>query len=100
MAGKRAHLALRAGEPHEPRAAASAQAPAPSQGDLEPDREGEAEGVHADPPAHVLLAEPCEGRGRPGTWQLRPAIEVKKVLTTFVGWLHVAITPHPEGSVA
>src|SRR5712692_10497228 len=69
MAGKRAHLALRAGEPHEPRAAASAQAPAPSQGDLEPDREGEAEGVHADPPAHVLLAEPCEGRGRPGTWQ-------------------------------
>src|SRR5205807_6885727 len=39
------------------------------EGDLEPDRQGEAEGVHADSPAHVHRAKPGEGRGRPGAWQ-------------------------------
>src|SRR6266550_6277410 len=69
MARERAYLAVCPGQRHEPGAGAPAEAAAAPEGDLEPDRQGEAEGVHADPPAHVHRAQPGEGRGRPGAGQ-------------------------------
>src|SRR5438132_9443946 len=69
MARERPHLAVRAGESHEPRADAATQAVAASQGDLEPDRQGEAKGLHADPSAAVFHSESRQGRGGPRAWQ-------------------------------
>src|SRR5258706_9620424 len=69
MAGERAHLAVRAGQPHEPRADAPAQAAAASEADREPHRQGATEELHAYPAARLFRAQSSEGRDRAGARQ-------------------------------